>query len=162
MILRYTAPPRCPDGAISQEYTEILALLSCVPYPHTPPLDRSGKQESPASPGLLPPFPLSSSPLPRLGTLPLFKLAFGDSPQSNPTSTGVPTADAISIVLDDDVLSEDIDFLRYSDREGNNRGGGGGGGGGGGARAGGAGGGSGYAYAENGRTRRAPGWRRDE
>ncbi len=57
------------------------------------------------------------------------------------------------------MLSEDIDFLRYSDRDGPSRDGAGGGASSGG---GGGGGGSGYSYAENGRTRRAPGWRRDE
>ncbi|CAM9361641.1 unnamed protein product [Scytosiphon promiscuus] len=79
---------------------------------------------------------------------------------------------AVTLVLEDDDLSEDIEFLRYSDRDNNsnsrenNTGSGSnnnnrdngesGGGGGGGA------GGSDYTYAENGRARRAPGWRRDE
>ncbi|CAN0136121.1 unnamed protein product, partial [Ectocarpus fasciculatus] len=70
---------------------------------------------------------------------------------------------AISLVLEDDALSEDIDFLRYSDRDGGGDGGGGGGGGGGGSsHGGGAGGSGGYTYSENGRARRPPGWRRDE
>ena len=103
-----------------------------------------------------PPLTLTSIFLFRPAPLPLFPrfrtIPFLTEP--------FPTQDAISIVLDDEVLSEDIDFLRHPDREGSNRGGGGGGGGG--AGAGGAGAGSGYAYAENGRTRRAPGWRRDE
>lgn len=58
---------------------------------------------------------------------------------------------AIALTLDDDELSEDIDFLRNSEREadrdrssGGDRGGGG------------------YGYAESGRARRPANWRRSE
>lgn len=75
-----------------------------------------------------------------------------------------PPPGHISLVLDEDLLLEDIDLLRYAANDNSNGGGAGGGASGGGSGGGGSGGYGGYDMSPgvSGRARRPPAWRRED